>query len=336
MKIGPRRLAGAITGAVLAALLAAAALAYRSDLRRETERVSTGSQVVDTRCGPIEYAALGSGPAVLLVHGAGGGFDQGLGIAQELAAHGFHVIAMSRFGYLRTPLPADASPAAQADAHACLLDALGVERAAIVGISAGAPSTMQFALRYPQRTSAMVLLVPLAYAPRAAPAGPSRAARFMIEQATKSDLLYWAALKAAPSVIVKTILATPPEVLATASAEEQARVRKLMLQILPLSARQPGLMNEARIAASLPRYELERISTPTLIVSLVDDSVRDIRERPLYRGTHTGARFIGYGRGGHLWVGHHGEVMAKLITFLGKPLALLASSAEEVNRHASR
>jgi pimeloyl-ACP methyl ester carboxylesterase len=52
---------------------------------------------------------------------------------------------MSRFGYLRTPLPADASAAAQADAHACLLDALGIRRAAIVGASAGAPSAMQFA-----------------------------------------------------------------------------------------------------------------------------------------------------------------------------------------------
>ena len=34
--------------------------------------------------------------------------------------------APSRFGYLRTPLPSDASPAAQADAHSCLLDALGL------------------------------------------------------------------------------------------------------------------------------------------------------------------------------------------------------------------
>jgi len=315
-----------IAFSITTALLAGGWLTYQRDLAREVERVSTGSRIADTRCGPIEFAAMGSGPAVLLVHGAGGGFDQGLGIAQELAAHGFHVIAMSRFGYLRTPLPADASPAAQADAHACLLNALGVERAAIVGISAGAPSTMQFALRHPQRTSAMVLLVPLAYAPRATPARPSRAARFIIEQATKSDLLYWAALKSAPSLIMKTILATPPAVMRSASADEQARVRKLMLQILPLSARQPGLTNEARIAASLPRYELERISTPTLIVSLVDDSYGTF-ESASYTAAHIpGARFIGYGRGGHLWVGHHGEVMAKLITFLGKPLAMLASS----------
>ena len=309
---------------IAAALLAAAWLAYRADLSREIARISSGSRMADTRCGPIEFAAVGSGPAVLLVHGAGGGFDQTLDLAQEMAVHGFRVIAMSRFGYLRTPLPADASPAAQADAHACLLDALAIERAAIVGISAGAPSTMQFALRHPQRTDAMVLLVPLAYAPRAPgaeAAGPSRAARFVIEQATGSDLLYWIASKAAPTLIVRTILGTPPEIVASASAQDQARVGKLMREILPLSARQPGLLNEAAIAASLPRYELERISAPTLVVSVQDDRYGTF-ESARYTAAHiAGARFVGYASGGHLWVGHHDEIMAELIAFLGKPAA---------------
>src|SRR5687767_2479083 len=113
MRIGPRMLTGAIIGALLAALLVVAALAYRSDLRRERERVSTGGQLVRTPCGPIEFTAAGNGPAVLLVHGAGGGFDQVLELADHLAGAGFQAIAMSRFGYLRTPLPADAPPAAQ-------------------------------------------------------------------------------------------------------------------------------------------------------------------------------------------------------------------------------
>jgi len=117
--------------------------------------------------GPIEYAEIGEGPPILLVHGAGGGYDQGLDLGVPLANSGFRVIAVSRFGYLRTPLPADASAAAQAEAHAALLDALKIERAAIMGASAGAPSTMQFALRHADRCSALVLLVPAAYVPRA-------------------------------------------------------------------------------------------------------------------------------------------------------------------------
>ena len=46
--------------------------------------------------------------------------------------------------------------AAQADAHVCLLDALGIRRAAVMGGSAGAPSALQMAIRHPDRVSAML------------------------------------------------------------------------------------------------------------------------------------------------------------------------------------
>src|SRR5688500_937081 len=106
---------------------------YSRDIAAARARIASGGEVVPTDCGPIEFAQRGSGPAVLVADGAGGGFDQGMDFGGQLADAGFRVIAMSRFGYLRTPLPADASDAAQADAHACLLDALGIERAAIIG-----------------------------------------------------------------------------------------------------------------------------------------------------------------------------------------------------------
>jgi len=156
-----------IPAAVLAGLILFTYFSYRDDIVAAEARVSSGSQVVDTPCGPIEYALAGKGTPVLLVHGAGGGFDQGLEFGRPLAEHGFTVIAMSRFGYLRTPMPADASPAAQAEAHACLLDALKLPGAAILGGSAGAPSTVEFCLRHAARCSAMVLLVPAFFPPAA-------------------------------------------------------------------------------------------------------------------------------------------------------------------------
>ncbi|WP_428834589.1 alpha/beta fold hydrolase [Nonomuraea maheshkhaliensis] len=75
------------------------------------------------------------------------------------------MIAISRFGYLRTPLPADASPAAQADALAAALDALEISSAAVMGVSAGAPSAVQLALRHSRKVSALALVVPGQYAP---------------------------------------------------------------------------------------------------------------------------------------------------------------------------
>jgi 2-hydroxy-6-oxonona-2,4-dienedioate hydrolase len=320
-----------IVAALLATAFALLWVAYADDLRRARERVATGSQVVQTPCGPIEYAAAGEGPVVLMVHGAGGGFDQALGFVEEFSRTGFRAVAMSRFGYLRTPLPRDASPAAQADAHACLLDALGIERAAIVGVSAGAPSTMQFALRHPQRATAMVLLVPLAYAPReagAAAAEPSPAARFMFEKALRSDFLYWAATHSARWLVLKTILATPPEVVATASAAEKARVRELMLNILPLSERRPGLLNDGAIGMAIERYELERIAAPTLVISVVDDLYGTFHSARYTAAHIRGARFIAYPSGGHVWVGHHGEVVREVMVFLDAPKAPLAWSGK--------
>ena len=319
MRISPRRALAAILGLAFLGALVAVWLAYERDLRREGARVGSGSQIAATRCGPIEFASAGRGPAVLLVHGAGGGFDQALDIATELATQGFRAISMSRFGYLRTPLPDDASPAAQADAHACLLDTLGIERAAIVGVSAGAPSSMQFALRHPQRASALVLLVPLAYAPREGEPQPGRApaTRFLLEKAVRSDVLYWAALKGAPSLVVKTVLATPPEVLAAASAQEQARARAVMQRLLPLSERKHGLLNDWAIGTSIARYPLERITAPTLVISLQDDLYGTF-PGARYTAAHIpGAKFVGYASGGHAWVGHHDEIFAQLVAFLG-------------------
>jgi 2-hydroxy-6-oxonona-2,4-dienedioate hydrolase len=154
------RVAGIVTFVVVVAGIAVSYVAYRDDIDQAFRRISTGSQIVQTACGPIEYAIAGTGTPVLVRHGAGGGFDQGMDFAADLAAANLHMIAMSRFGYLRTPLPADASAAAQADAHAFLLDALGIRRAAVVGVSAGGPSSMQFALRHPERCAALVLVVP--------------------------------------------------------------------------------------------------------------------------------------------------------------------------------
>src|SRR6185369_5150053 len=210
-------------------------------------RIASGSVMADTRCGAIEYAVAGDGPPVLIVHGAGGGYDQGLDLGAPIAGKGFRIVAMSRFGYLRTPLPRDASAAAQADAHAALLDTLGIAGAAIIGVSAGAPSALQFALRYPQRCSALVLLAPATYVPRpgGAPSIAPRAwATFLFATALRSDLLFWAAIHLARATVVRALLGTPSDVVERASGDEQARVAAIMEHILPVSPRRAGLLNE--------------------------------------------------------------------------------------------
>jgi pimeloyl-ACP methyl ester carboxylesterase len=314
-----RRALSILVGLLVVGLSALIYISYRRDIQQARERVSAGSQIVQTPCGPIEYALAGDGPPVLVVHGAGGGYDQGLEIGEPLVNSGFRVIAMSRFGYLRTPLPIDASASAQADAHACLLDSLKIRQAAVVGASAGAPSSMQFALKYPDRCSAMILLVPAAYASRPGGAPPLQTpagTEFLFNTALKSDFLFWAATRLACSSMTRAILATPPAVVENASADEQARVGKVLEHLLPVSPRRLGLLSDAAVTSALQRYELERIAIPTLVISAADDlyGTYDGARYTAERVPH--ARFIGYPSGGHLLVGRQKEVTSEITAFL--------------------
>lgn len=314
-----RRLVRTVALLMLAALALATFLAYRQDIREDRARVAKGSQVAQTDCGPIEYAARGQGPVVLVVHGAGGGFDQGMDIADPLVAAGFRVVAMSRFGYLRTPLPADASAEAQADAHACLLTALQVGRAAVIGASAGAPSSLQLAIRHPDRVSALILLVPAVYAPRPDDA-PSvhtpPGTQLLFDTALRSDFLFWAAQQFAPAMVDRAILATPDAVMRSARPAEQARVAQIRRHILPVSPRRLGLLNDAAVTSGIPRYDLERISAPTLAISVADDLFGTFDGARYTAAQIAGARFIGYPSGGHVWVGHHEQLFAEITDFL--------------------
>jgi pimeloyl-ACP methyl ester carboxylesterase len=327
-----RRVTLTIVGSFLVVLVVLIYFDYRRDMDLARARVSSGSQVVNTPCGLIEYADVGKGPPVLVVHGAGGGFDQGLEIAQPLIDSHFRVIAVSRFGYLRTPLPADASPMAQADAHACLLDVLKLERVAVIGGSAGAPSAMQLCLRHPERCTALVLLFPLAFAPTPAPlsqasesvrlAGhPSPLFTLVIKTTLHSDFLYWAATKLARNTLVKTVLGTPVEDFRSAPREEQARALQIMRSILPVSRRERGIWNDATVGPSLPRYDLERIRVPTLLISAQDDMYGTF-PGARYSAEHIpGARFVGYPTGGHLLLGHWEEACAQVVGFLSSQSA---------------
>ena len=150
----------------------------------------------------------GDGRPVLAVHdGAGGGYDQGLLIAASFLGGGFKVIAPSRFGYLRTPVPVDASPAAQADAHAALLDWLGVDKAVVVGVSAGAPSATQLALRHPDRVAALILVVPGLNAPgHRVEVDQSFTSRLVAHTVMAgADFAWWSAMKFAPAVDARAL-----------------------------------------------------------------------------------------------------------------------------------
>lgn len=124
-----------------------------------TEELS--SRVVSTRRGPVEVATAGdTGPVVMAVHGTPGDWRQARALAADLRA-GHRVVLPTRPGYGRTPLRVGRTPSEQADACVALLDALRLDgetdRAVVVGISGGGPSSYAFAALHPQRCAGLVL-----------------------------------------------------------------------------------------------------------------------------------------------------------------------------------
>ena len=299
--------AGAL-GAGLAALTYAA---YRKDIRAARKRIEASPHHT------IEFAESGDGPAVLLIHGAGGGFDQGLDLGRAFVGDGYRIVAPSRFGYLGTPVPADASAEAQAEAHLRLLDALELDTVPVIGVSAGAPSAMQLCLRHPERCSALVLIVPLAYEPTRAPGrAPSRLLGALLNAITASDALFWAATKVAHAALLETILGTPAEHYRNGTPDERRNIDEMMRSILPISSRAAGIRNDAAVATSLPRYALETMRVPTLVISAEDD-LYGTYPSSLYTAEQIdGAKLVTFRAGGHLLVGHEAEVQVLVTSFL--------------------
>jgi 2-hydroxy-6-oxonona-2,4-dienedioate hydrolase len=292
---------------------------FRSDIASSQQRLTGRSTIIQTRSGPIEYAEIGEGPVILAVHGAGGGFDQGLDILGPLADRGFRIIAMSRFGYLRTAMPIHATPEAQADAHAALLGALGIERAAIYGVSAGGPSALQFAIRHPEHCNALVLMVPITYRPlENANAKPalSPMTQKLLMTIVGSDFAYWLTSKLAPEVIYKTAMGTPPDIVTAANKNEQMRVQKFLRHILPISERVKGIMHDSAMSQSIKRYPIESITAPTLLLSARDDLYGTYANAEYTASNIKDAKFVGYETGGHMLVGHNEQMLSVIEMFL--------------------
>lgn len=290
--------------------------AFEADLAQARARLAERSQIAKGRFGPIEYAVAGTGRPVLMVHGTGGGFDQGLSFAERLVGMGYRVIAPSRFGYLRSAMPGDPSSDNQADAFVDLLDALGIERIPILGGSAGALSAIAFAIRHPERCAALGALVPATFVPGRAPVRPSAFAMAIIEFCLRSDFLYWSGASLRPQAMTTALLATDPDVIERADAAERARVRRILWEIFPVSARAQGLLNDAKLAGNPAPQALAKIEAPTLAISLEDDRFGTFEAAKHIAASVPGARLVSWPTGGHVWVGHDEEMFAAIDMFL--------------------
>ncbi|UJW85011.1 alpha/beta fold hydrolase [Devosia sp. SL43] len=308
-----------IASGALAATGGGTALAYSSAISKARVACDPSlSTIIPTRSGDLEYADAGSGTPLLMVHGTGGGFDQGLFFTRELLAKGYRIIAPSRFGYLRSSLPPDPSSANQADALVELLDHLHIDRIAVAGGSAGALSAIEFAIRHPDRCAALVPIVPASFTPDSEaitadnpPEGIPAAMALL-----RSDFLFWIGTAVASDLMVGTLLATDPALLKTVNAAEVARAREILRGILPVSRRADGLINDAQLAGHPAPSALESITAPTFAISVEDDRFGTAKAARHIAATVPNAQLTVFPSGGHIWLGHDHELFDQVDAFL--------------------
>ena len=297
--------------AIIAAALAGLGLAIF--VRRSNTIKRDDSETVETPQGTVEYAILGKGAPVLVLHGAGGGFDQGLHMTAPLAEHGYRLIAPSRFGYLRSTAVKEATAASQAEAYAALLDRLGIKETVVLAISAGAWSALHFALRYPQRCRALVLLVPATNLP----AGTKFYGWLMARTLFRSNLLGGLALRLAALCprLGAALVGTP---VAPRSAEEKHRVRQIFRDGLPARAHSEGMKLDIAAAHARAGFPMRGIIAPVLTISAADDGFLTAARAKEIAGAVRDGRVIIFPTGGHLLVERQTDVVREVAAFLEK------------------
>lgn len=129
----------------------------------------------------LAHDVHGDGPPLLLVHGMG--LDRRMWDPNMAALTARHrVVRCDLRGFGRTPPPAEGTYSNAGDLRA-LLDELGIERAAVCGLSMGAGIALELAIAHPDAVAALVLVdadlpgVPLDDALRASVGAAAGAAR---------------------------------------------------------------------------------------------------------------------------------------------------------------
>jgi pimeloyl-ACP methyl ester carboxylesterase len=271
--------------------------------------LASRSQVTETPGGKIEYAVQGDGPAILVSHGSFGGFDQGLLSVYFLKDIQVRFIVPSRFGYLRTPLPIDATPAAQARAYVALLDHLGIEKVWMLGLSAGGMSILEFALQFPERCLGLVMVSAVSARPVKAPP-----IRFMVEHVLTNGFLGW------------TLATYGPRLVAQSTGDNYSLVAHdlnlknafLSLAWPPFATqRRVGMLNDLNQADRLPNYPFEKIDIPLLVAHGTANPFVPYDTAKRLAARVRGAKLLSFENGGHLgFLTQHEKTRTAMVDFM--------------------
>jgi len=286
-----------LVAVLIPVLISGSVAAYLWDINVAYERVRAKGTLIPSPYGDIEYTEGGSGPPVLVIHGSGGGYDQGELMVRAVLSEQFHWIAPSRFGYLRSTFVEGATFDDQAHAYAYLLDQLGISKVAVVALSHGGPSALLFAVLHPDRVSSLTLISAGVASSTEQDQTKANRKGDMLVTIFRHDALYWAITKVFRRQLM-SVMGANGDVIAGLTPAQRQLVDQIIDFMNPVSLRSAGAAFDNK--AQMPNERISAIRAPTLIFHAADDTLQLYRNAEYAASTIPGARLVRFETGGHL------------------------------------
>jgi pimeloyl-ACP methyl ester carboxylesterase len=286
----------------------AIAIWFALDTRRAYARIAGNSTLIPSPLGDIEFKRGGTGVPVLVIHGSGGGYDQGELIATAILDERFEWIASSRFGYLRSTFSEGATFDEQADAYAFLLDHLGLKRVAVLAMSHAGPSALLFAARHPERVSSLTLLSCGVAASSDADQVEANQKGDTLTTIFKYEILYWLVRTFLRKQLMR-LMGVGDTVIASLTTEQRTLVNQIIDYMAPVAPRYAGVTFDNK--ATMPNERVAAIRAPTLSVHATDDALQLFHNAEYAAANIPGSRLLSFNRGGHLLLAVEQSVIQK-------------------------
>ena len=274
---------------------------YQRDRVTTIKKFREGSQIAKLDVGQMEYVIEGDGTPMLCLHGGMGGYEQGLMLGQLLNYDHFQMIAPSRAGARGTPLNIGKTFADQATAYNQLLDHLKIEKAIVVGLSGGGLSALQFALDYPERCQALILLS--AVSPLAAQRNVPEGAIQLLNLMMSSDFVMWIIHKLALNIIFR-IAGTD-----SADFREGSMIHDMVANFFPSSDWRDNVMNDMKQIYGVKDFPFENVNVPTLVLHGDSDPITSLKLAEQTAHRIPNAKFIILSGGSHFMMAKDTELL---------------------------
>ncbi|MDP3836670.1 MAG: alpha/beta hydrolase [bacterium] len=264
---------------------------------------------IQTPLGLMRYSIGGQGPALLVTHGSGGGDDQGRLIADRFFPE-CRVIAVSRFGYLGSEMPRRPSNKKQAAIYKYILEAENISSAYVAGLSAGGPSSVEFAIEYPEACSGLILIAAMG----APTLNEGVKVHRLFTMIARSDVFY--GLIAMFIRKHKQIhIPLSEKMLAQLDKEDEHFVRFMFTTAGSLKNRLRGMWHD-RLLDKINVDQMKTIKTKTLLIHALDDDLIPVRDTHFTASVIPRADKLILPEGGHLLLTKHEKIKDKILTFM--------------------